>query len=152
MTRKNEVNPFSKVASVFYGIVTFIYTLAFGIVFLGWIITAMTGVVIGPFGLLIVNAVFIIISVIMAGCVIILLHGTLVLRQPRREDKTLYYLYQAAGFSFAAIGLGVGILLNSTEMMGALLSIPYYGVMMIFPFFAGIAFGIKRRERPMNNE
>lgn len=148
MKRKTEGTAFSRIASVCYWVLVCCYTIAYGAVVLGWITIDMTGLVTGSFGLLAVNAVFITLSVIMIGCIIVLLHGALVLWAPRREDGAIYVLYQAAGFSFSVIGLCVGMVLNSTGLMNVLLSIPYYVVMFVFPFLGGIAFGRKRREQP----
>lgn len=146
MKKKTEGTAFERIAAVFYWVLVCCYTIAYGTVVLGWLTIDMTGMVTGSFGLLAVNAVFIILSVIMIGCIIVLLHGALVLWGHQRENRAIYVLYQAAGFSFSVIGLCVGIVLNSTGLMDALLSIPYYGVMFVFPFIGGIAFGLKCRE------
>lgn len=148
MKKKTEGTAFDRIAAVFYWVLVCCYTIAYGAVVLGWIIIDMTGLVTGSFGLLAVNAVFIILSVILIGCIIVLLHGAMVLWVPRRVDRAIYVLYQAAGFSFSIIGLCVGIVLNNTGLMNVLLSIPYYGVMFVFPFIGGIAFGRKRKEKP----
>ncbi len=137
---------FFRTASVFYGILTALYTILLGGMVLVWIMFAMTGMVVGASALLALHAVFVILFVILTGCVVMLLHGTILLWGPVRSEKTLYYLYQGTAFSFSVIGLCAGIVLNAFGLMGVALSIPYYPVMIGFPIFCGIAFGQKRKQ------
>lgn len=147
MKRQTGTTVLCNIVSVFYWILTCCYTIAYGGLALGWLIIVMAAIATGSFGLLAVNAVFLVLSVIMIGGILVLLHSALVLRAPRRNDKTIYLLYQTAGFLFSVIGMCVGMALNGIGLMGPLLSIAYYGVMFVFPFAGGIAFGMKRKER-----
>lgn len=143
---KQKNSGFIRTAAVFYGILTALYTIILGGLVLGWIMFGMTGIVVGSFGLLALHAVFIIMFVVLTGCVVMLLHGTLLLWGPVRSEKTLYFLYQGAAFSFSVIGFCGGLLLNASGLMGVFPSFLYYIVMTGFPIICGVAFGKKRGE------
>ena len=97
--------------------------------------------------MLVINLVFLLMTVLSAGAGVGVLYAAVILWEPKEETHKIYICLQVFSIVFAVIMLVVGIVANVLDIFNVWLSLFYYIACVGILIMNSVAFGVKRNEQ-----